>query len=293
MSVLTKVFVVLVNLFSIALVAMVVVFVANTDNHKVKFEKKQNDYLAMERRLKMAETDVAATTQDMQKQISKLDSDRKDLESKLANTAQQLADARNRIEVSKGSVASLSAEVTALRTAMDQNAAILKDTLNELDRKRQSLVQEQGKNVDLTARNNELRGQIQALEQQVRYVNEQLASIEAEKTRLEQFVRTLPQEHRQRLASGQVDTGSAPVIAEAAIRGQITQVKQVGGKMMVQVNIGKADRVQPNMKFLIHRGEKFMGNLMIISVDDRAAAGQVELPQGAINVGDLIQSSTF
>lgn len=293
MSVLTKVFVILVNVFSIALVAMVVVFVANTENFKAKFEKEHNDRLAVERRLKLAETDVAASTQDAQKQIAKIDSDRKDLENKLSATSQQLADARHRAEASKGSVATLSAEVTALRTALDQNAAILKDTLSELDKRRQSLVQEQSKNIDLTAHNNELRGQIQALEQQVRYVNEQLASIESEKSRLEQFVRTLPPEQRQRLAGGQVETGNTPVIAESAIRGQVTQVKQVGEKLMVQVNIGKADRVQPNMKFLIHRGDKFLGNLMIISVDDRAAAGQVDLPQGAINIGDLIQSSTF
>ena len=57
--------------------------------------------------------------------------------------------------------------------------------------------------------------------------------------------------------------------------------------MFAQINVGTADHVAKNMKFLVYRGTTYLGTLVISNVDTKASAGTLELTTGQqVNKGD-------
>ncbi|HEX7010561.1 MAG TPA: hypothetical protein VF184_11295, partial [Phycisphaeraceae bacterium] len=62
---------------------------------------------------------------------------------------------------------------------------------------------------------------------------------------------------------------------------------------LVQVNVGRSDGVQENMKFMVHRGDQFVGNLVIEAVDADASAGRIVLAKDQIQPGDAILAGSF
>jgi hypothetical protein len=75
---------------------------------------------------------------------------------------------------------------------------------------------------------------------------------------------------------------------ETPIRGQVMEVRQQDGQTFVQLNVGEKDNVLPDMKFWVHRGEKFLGTVRITAVNAQSSAGKVQLAQGTVKKNDQV-----
>ena len=79
---------------------------------------------------------------------------------------------------------------------------------------------------------------------------------------------------------GQVPVGQSGV----PIRGQITEVRQG----LASISVGSAAGVRKGMKFLVYRGNQYMGDLQISHVESSESAGLVVLERGSIVRGDSV-----
>lgn len=295
MSVLTKVFVVLVNVLSVALVALVIAYVANSQNYRQAFEEERGKRTAAETLAQLARGELAQERQKWEAQLNRALADLSDKSAQLKTMEEQTAAMRMELASVRRQAAQLSAEVSRLSTALKQNQEILDVTLKELNRRREEALKQEARLVELADRNNELQNQVDAYNRQVRRLNEQIAALESEKKQLENWWLRVPADERERItgAAGLAQATQAFEAPPPGVRGKIVKLEKLGDQTLVQVDVGAADRVAPNMKFIIHRGDRFLGNLIILTVSERAAVGRLELPQGEIAVGDTVQSGTF
>lgn len=287
MSILTKVFVVLVTVLAVALVALIIPFVANTENYREQLAAERSQRQAVETQTKVLQKVLADSTEGANTQLAQLRSETDGLRLQVAALLQQVSVAQADLIRARADAAKATSDTTRLSSTLAQNEAILKSALDEVAKRRQEMVQQETKVIQLAERNNELQNQKESLERQFRRLNEEKTQMEEEKSALEKALAAVPEQFR----PGARAEVAVPFPAPVGLQGQITKVETVAGKIFAQINIGKADRVAPNMKFLVHRDNKFMGNLIILSVDDRTAAGSLELPQGELLVGDSVQSS--
>ncbi len=296
MNVLTKVFVVLVNVLSVALVALVIAFVANTENYKQKFTdiKAERDSFDAKSRNIQGELNLLKGEWDKQAKTYADEINAKLSQAKAAED--QLAAVRAELAGARRDTAKLEAQVSGLSAAMSQNQAILDAALKELAQRRDDAVKLETRAIQLADRNNELMNQVEAYNRQVRRLNEQMTQLDEEKNKVSDLWTRVPQDVRDRLT--QATAAGASGVVEAVqtavpVRGQITKIEQVGDQTFAQINLGKADKVVPNNKFMIYRDNKFMGNLIIMTVSDREAVGRVELNQVPLSAGDRVMSGVF
>ncbi len=296
MSVLTKVFVVLVNVLSVALVALVIAFVANTENFKQQFTevKAERDSFDAKARLIQGELNLLKGEWDKQAKTYADEINAKLAQAKAAED--QLATVRAELAGTRRDTAKLEAQVSGLSAAMSQNQAILDAALKELAQRRDDAVKLETRAIQLADRNNELMNQVEAYNRQVRRLNEQMTQLDEEKNKISDLWTRVPQDVRDRLT--QTTAAAAAGVVEAVqtavpVRGQITKIETVGDQTFAQINLGKTDKVAPNTKFMIYRDNKFMGNLIIMTVSDREAVGRVELNQVPLSAGDRVMSGVF
>lgn len=294
MNVLTKVFVVLVNVLSVALVALVIAFVANTENFKQKFADMKADRDGAEAKARLFQGELSLLKGEWDKQ-AKTYADEINAKLMQVKTAEdQLAQVRAELASARRDTAKLEAQVSGLSAAMSQNQSILDAALKELAQRRDDAVKLETRAIQLADRNNELMNQVEAYNRQVRRLNEQMAQLDEEKSKISDLWTKVPQDIRDRVTNvASTTTAVDPVQAAVPVRGQITKIEKVGDQTFAQINVGKSDQVAPNTKFMIYRDNKFMGNLIIMTVSDREAVGRVELAQGALSAGDRVMSGVF
>ena len=284
MSVLSKVFVVLVCILSVLLVALVVPFVANTENFRRKWEEEQRKRQAAETTARVQQGELNAVLEgenqraaELRATVGQLTSQVSLLSEKLASTEAELAKERARIQ-------KFEADVGRLAAAEEAHAAILKVQEEELKGRRDSDVAQKTRLIEQADRINELTSQVESMERAVRRVREEKTDMLQELTAL-----------RQRgPATGPARSDQRPLEAALpahTIFGEITRVQRTsGGQTFVEVNVGSNAGVTERMRFLVHRGDKYLGDLVITLVDEQEAAGVLERPQGQIEVGDRVQA---
>ena len=103
--------------------------------------------------------------------------------------------------------------------------------------------------------------------------------IQEENGKLQTAMQNVPIEFRGG-ASGGGTTVAAPFEPATPIQGKVSRVAKVEGDTFVEINVGKNDGVQPNMRFLIHRGDQYLGSLVISYVDSNASSGRMSLEKG-------------
>ncbi|MBI1336500.1 MAG: hypothetical protein GC164_06010 [Phycisphaera sp.] len=290
MSALTKVFVVLVCVMSILLVALVVPFVANQQNYKEMYNTELS-------RRKVAETATAVATQQVQSlqqvesarnaelraQVTALNNQITTLTADLTSTQAQLKDAQATVTAAKADVARLAA-------ANQQIAKVHEATTDELKKRRDDDVDQKSRIVEQVERINELTSQTELLQRAVRRLQEENVTLTEKLANVQAELQKVPAEYRNASATGdQAITPAVPLF------GQVTGVQDMGGQTFVKINIGSSDGVAKNMRFLIHRGDQYLGDMVVTLVDERAAAGLIKLtPKGAVPIaaGDQVQTGS-
>ena len=283
MSPLTKVFIVLVTIFSVMLVAIVVTFAANQQNLREKYD-------AQKRLLNTANASAGL----LQREIEALqDRSSKIFADKNGEIQNLKAELRNRTEESAAS-ATRAINIQSERDKLDARNSALSSSIDFLTQESQAMGTElSGLRVELDQSREQLilvsdtaaaqATEIEMLKKEARFHKERIAELTDEN---QQMLAVL---EREGIAIGDEKMAPGQTVATFRIDGSIMAVRQdEGGDTYVQVNIGSNDGVEPNMKFVVHDKSHYKGSMVITVVDREKSAGKMTLVEEKIAKGDQV-----
>ena len=291
MSVVTKVFVVLVTILSVILVALIVPFVANTENYRQQAQDAEAAKLLAQETAELRQSQLADVQQKDSQRVTALKSESTNLLSQINHLSKNIQDRDSELNAARAKNASYEANLSRLASANQQHVQIISEYEAELKERREQVLKQQTQIIQLINRNKELDSQLDALGRQVRRVSEKMTQLEERNSELEIKLSQLPPEWQAKLLSEETPVG--PIVSKIPIKGKVTGVERFDDETYAQVNVGKNDGVIENMKFLVHRGSQFIGSLIITTVDARSAAGRLELLQGEVATGDAVLTGGY
>ena len=284
MSTLTKVFVVLLVLFSIAFTVMTVSTVSQTANWRETADRYQVHALVADTNLRSliaANSAELATARDaVNAQLSRgaeLESELRDT----SNEAAQLAAEVERVASEKSSADAMNRGLVAQLEASNGAQVEYRTQRDGLEKQNVDL---QRRNIDLNDRVNELTARIVVLAGQKRQFEQQINLLKAENEKLalagrERAIGTALESPG---AAAMTDVSALTPVAPSAIRGQVLEVAD----NIVTISVGSADGVKKDMVFVLHRDGSYVGDLRIDLVDPDAAAGRIVRSNFTPRVGD-------
>lgn len=283
MHFLTKVFVVIATILSIALAALTIAYATNTDRIRLDYQEEKTRYATLQSQ--------AASTAAQQK-------------SEVARLNETIASAQNELSSVKGQITGLQqersqviadrdraiAERTSLQAKIDEliengktQTILLTNYREEVEALRKGELAFRQQRLDLEDRISDLESQREVLDQNYRALQEELAQMKTDST-------------GGRASAGMVsEFGSKPfTYAGPVIKGSVESVQRDEGssKMMAKLNIGTNDRIVKNMKLYVIRNNNFIGNLVVTQTDLGFSVAQFDNLNLAteIQAGDVVVS---
>jgi hypothetical protein len=270
LSVLTKLFVVLLVVCSLLLSAATVVFVNRVDafgtmltaaNAKLKTKSAEAADLTT------AVSDARAANQNLQNELTaergKATAEANAKDAEVLNLKAAVAELNKEKQVATASVKGME---DLARATQEENKA-LQGLLADLRTKNDTLLQQNGElNTALSKSTNDN----MALDKALRLAQEQL---------VETKNHAAPAGGGAGAGgAGGVDASTAAASANADIKGVVRKVDVIGGKKYATISVGSADNVAKGMKFnVINRSTgEFLGYLTVQTVEPNEAMGQLE-----------------
>jgi uncharacterized phage infection (PIP) family protein YhgE len=291
LSPLTKALVVLVTIVSVLFVGVLVPFIARTEDQASLRKDAETKLAAANAKALVAETEISAIQERTSQTIAQLETQANQLSARLTDLQTALSKAQDDAQLERSRLAESKAAIARFSAAAKQQADLLTTLTEQLNQTRTDLVAQRTQGIELADRNNQLESQLDGLTRQVRRFAERMTSLQERNAVLENTLAQLPPETRKLLPTG----GAAPVVKtpDTAIAGQVTAVQQADSTTLVQVNVGKNDGVSEGMRFMVHRGDQFLGTALIESVDATASAGRMILQDENITPGDAIYAGPY
>lgn len=282
MSTLTKVFIVLLVLFSIAFTSMTVSIVAQTTNWKDTALKFQEQAKISETNLRH---EIAASAAQL---ATALDEARANLEviGRLDAEIEKVRQDKARLQSELAKADSEKSGVEAMNHGLFAQFQMAKAEVDELRKQRGELerrtIDRERRNIDLNDRVNELTEQVDVLLEQKRHFEQQIHILRQESYRMAGGSAMNTFEEPEGRALPRVE--ALTPVAARAIRGHVLEI--IGN--LLTVSVGSADGVKKDMIFVIHRADQYVGDLKITVVDPNQSAGRITLSAAAPQVGDKI-----
>ncbi|MAE61910.1 MAG: hypothetical protein CMJ49_11210 [Planctomycetaceae bacterium] len=275
-SILTKVFVVLVTVLSVAMVAMVVPLTMNPQTYKQHLIDARARIHLAETKAQEAEARYARILRDLEQLRRTLAETKADLTNQIGDLQTDLIEADILRVAALNQAAAIRAEFVGLSSSLSQSTEITALQQAEIVRRRDETLRLQKENIGLNNTLRDMSTMLASLEDLTRMHKEEIRSLEDQN-------RTL----RDRFAALAVDTDESlaqPDIEFVGpnLRGTVKQVKHVGDHTFVVINLGSNDDVREGMKFLIHDDSlNFIANAVVKEVDLNESAAMVTLmPEG-------------
>ncbi len=281
MHILTKIFIVIVAVLTVALVPLVMVNAANERTFKTRWEdeKVRAAEAILSRNLAQA---AQAQAQAQYEAIN----------SQLASERQVL---RTKLDDQEATARKLEAEAVGLRARQDDFNAIMK-TYAENDKAKTELVRVLNEEIVASrARLTQLEQEFVKLDEELTATRQKLEVADAARRALQEDVQRLQEEKDQAMSKvarytawvGELPGGgsqatamigdSTRVPADRSLTATIINVRRGTDSVLAEINAGSRDGVQNGWVMTIADGGKFMGNLRITNVDVTRSTGVVEL----------------
>jgi len=283
-SALSKTFVVLVTLFAVALVTMMVPFVVNRQNYGKQIKQLERDWKSAEVTAALRQIDIA-NLQDrdsarLEQRVAEIEQLQRDRAALVQRAQDAEADSRKNQTVAQEATD----RANTLADASKQLSTVLEDTKKELLARNDDLLKLSKQNIELSTQLEIEQSKVDQYAYQLKLLQEEIVALGE---RNGQLIAILNKHNINPNTKIEVDQ-------TRRIQGQITKVEQLpSGKLLAQVNVGINSKVQKSMKFLVHRGDLFLGHLTITFVDDDSAAG-ILTPRGRnvqVVPGDLVRTA--
>ena len=270
MSTLTKIFIVLMVIFSIAFSMMAVSFVGD----KTDWRSLAKGYKAQQQ---IAETNMktAAAAHAAEKTIwldakNALDDRVAALEARVVDQQAEIAELRDELarERAEKSGSDALAQRLASELQIAQNGWLeQRKQREEIDNRNMEL---ERRNLDLNERVNEQTAQIVVLVQEQRQLEQQINILKEENTKLAR-AGAVPATQLEETAVGLDRVSPVASSTGSPVRGSIVEVQ---GKILT-ISVGSSDGVQEGMVFVIHRGSQYVGDLEVTDVEPNLSAGRL------------------
>ena len=285
MSTFTKVFIVLLSLFSIFLCGTVVTYVGNVNNYKALFE----DQKALNQSLTSENT-------SLKRQYNEKVALMKEQEKKLTERIQQFEDENSKLAVDLRKSERMSLEYqgrvnswAGILTSFEQTIANLEQSLNltqeQLNKAHSEGIKDRKELNEITASFYEKIVQRDSLKAANRRLLEQKTDLEE---RMNQIMGpdTLDARAAEPVTLDIDSARSGVFFGSADLNGLITEV----GESMVTISIGSADGVKKGMVFHVTRGDDFISDILITEVDINKSAGVLDLVQQQPRIMDNVST---
>lgn len=282
MHILTKFLVVFAAVLSIFLAALTIAYSANADRITAGLSGAQADRATALAGLQDQSTrfgNERGRFTDSIQQLSRDIASRDAITSELQAQNSSLLAQKNKAEAERQSISGKIAELGELAKTQ---AALITSYKEEVTNLRNNELKARGESLALESKVSELESQKEVLESTTRALQEQL-------TELRGTASGTPRSGPDSLL------GSTPFVPRGPlIQARIDQITQdtASKKTLAKINVGSNDQVQKNMKFMIVRGNEFLGNLIIESTDLKWSVGRVDTLDRKVEIreGDQILS---
>lgn len=290
MSTLTKILIVLLTLSSIFLCGIVVTYVANADNYREKYTNIRSDRDSLDKKLKAKTKEANEYIEEKQQLEDKLRSEIATLSAKVGKLEGNLRDVERERASCLRQLESWTSITKDFYTTNDKQGALLKNTLDELNRIQAEQIKQRKELNETTA---ELVEKM-AIVEQVQAENRRLLEEKTElRARLDSILRpageavaevvtVTPEKTIRRRRTG-------PATMQIGLKGLVTDVDM--GNSLVEISIGSADGVKEGMKFYITRGEEFICDILIYDVEPEKAVGLLDLVSKRPKAGDDVSTN--
>lgn len=278
MHVLTKIFVVLVALLTVALVPLVAMNATN----EASFQKKFKD---AEASAATSQATLAAERSASQAAVQKLESDIRAMEGKVADLQKQVdtksvaaRKAEQELAGSKAAQASVAANLELLAQSGKANSTLTDSLVAELRSLRTKSMDAEKRLVDIQEAFDASQSSLEVADAARRALQEEVKRLADEK---DNAVATIAEY----VASvGEISTARAGVVSDKArvvatknLAATIINVYRSGNVPLAEINAGSRDGVKTGWVMTIGEGSAFIGNLRITEVDLNRAVGVIEL----------------
>lgn len=288
MSIFTKIFVVLDAVLSVLLVALVVSFVMNTDTYREKYKAAEARAAAEAQKAESRTADLAANDAVAKARESELQNQLAALDNSLRERTGQLQEAQQQLVAANNAGADVRSQLASLTNGLNQATTINAALQDELKERREAMLKLQTRSIELSEQVREKSTQAETLLREVRVIKEQMSDLENQNkeiaAKLQQAGSKPEGTTAQSAPAGVIDMtkGGSGFDSRVIIRGLITHVQKLGDDMYVAVNVGTNDQVKEGMRFIVHKGDQFLGDLIITKVDLNSAAGRITLQKADI-----------
>jgi chromosome segregation ATPase len=281
LSGLTKIFIVLQLVFSVAISVLLVLMVSHQENYKGMVDSATSSSVALRATVAHDQETISALN------ASLADKDRQN-QSSQAQSQQQLADLTTKNASLQQQVASLTASNAQVQTNLASLTAtvttqqeIIKQQSSELTNLRPQVAELTLKNADLNRANNDATNQNRAAEQAIRRLQEQIATAPTTGSGA-----AAPTE------GGQVARFSASSQTPVQINGTVSDLDQAAGRTLIETKLGARDGVRVNTRFAIFRDNKYVGDAVVERVlpGESVAVVVSTKPGESVQKGDIVQS---
>lgn len=281
MSVLTKIFVVLLVILSIALTAGTVVWVNRSEHYAETGKTKTAKIAAQEAEIgnlraqyALASTETESVRQAMQKQIDSKQQEADQLKAAITDRDTQIAQRdSNLAQLAAAQKSATDALTVAQKTVDQQNTAIADMRKNDLDL--QKRVAEQSFAI------NDWTNKYDVVNRQERDDREQITQLESDNQKIRETL------HK----AGIAENSTRTVNGESLVRveGVIRSAQKINGVPFATISVGAADQVTKGMQFKVidpNARDPFLGYLIVDRVEPNEAIGHLTGPHvNEVHVG--------
>lgn len=284
MNPLSKAFVILVTLLTVALSCFSIAVVGAQDQYKKERDETKLKLDASLAQLRTAQENSAKVESEQHTKIT-------ETEQALALITQQLGAAEGAAKTGQFELNKTKADLESVTAAFKIATINLDRTTQEREAYAQQFMstmkqaQESGKTVV------EARGRIAELSDKLRRAEIDLLRYKEETGALAKQVEDKAKQVSQlegKLGERKLP-GTTTVAATQTITGSVTSVgKASNGVTLVAVDVGEKDQVAPGMEFTINRGSDYIATMIITSVNTEVAVGRLTNEQGSVSRGDSV-----
>ncbi len=283
MSPLTKILIVLLTFATVLLCAFVVSYVASAQSYKDR-------YLDCGQELQQTKQRTNAANGDLEKAKAQFTQRERDLNQQVTELRTQLSGSSSELSRQKAEVARLLDETdkwTALadgfKQAEENQRQLLKNAQDELDKARAEAVKLKKELDETSVALLERDAVLKSMQNKVKALEEEKAELLG---RLNEPLRALGQQATSPMpVTVPRETAAATLpVRDIDIKALVTSVDMKSS--MAAVSVGSADGVTRGMRFHVTRGDQFICDILIISVDVAESVGVLELVQQQPMVSD-------
>ncbi len=282
MSIFTRIFVFLVMILAVIAAILTMVYTKNQDNYKQKYRQELARRAVAELNEGGRELDLQTRIQEQVGQIESRDAIIRTLNSDKDTLLSSINALNITIAEEKAKNDASEARFTQLTTTNQRLSGTNTALSNEIKQRRANELRLEKKNAELVTTLRDRDTQVDTYDAQVRLLQDQVKDQEA---RIEELTEKLAKAPKPSDSSTQV-----AVQPKVLIQGQVTSVTKINKEVFIAINVGRNDKVTKGTRFVIHKGDVYLGTAEIMEVDDNTSAGRVIIEQGQIAQGASVLS---